>query len=388
MGFFENLGSNLGAIVNPTAIVNPLDPLSQIGNNIANNGLGSTLGINNNYSANLAPITNPITGEQLQSGLQQGSQAVTAQQNLANQLINPNIASQQQELANALLAQSQGQGPNPAQAALAQETGNNISQQSALMAGQRGAGANAGLVARNAANVGGNLQQQAVGQAATLQAQQQLAAQQALQQQQQAIASQGLQAQSAATNAALGQQGQLLGAQGQFNQAQVGNYGNVGQANASAAEGNAKRNAGLIGGLLGGVGSAFGLKMADGGQVPEEYAHIHNMYYGGGKVDAMVSPGEGYVKPEEAKKVASGKKDIDSVMEEIPGKAKVKGDSQKNDTVSKKLDAGGVVIPRSVMDKGEKAAVDFLKESLRKGSKKEESDFHAALKRATASRGK
>lgn len=381
MGLFDDIGKGLAAI-NPVMAATNLLPLAAAGGN-----LGQALGIDNGYQAGLAPITNPITGEQLQTGLQQGSQAVTAQQQLAQQLANPNIALQQQELANALLAQSQGQGPNPAQAQLAQNTGANVANQAALMAGQRGAGANAGLVARNAANAGGNIQQQAAGQAATLQAQQQLAAQQALQQQQAAIAQQAIQSQGQATNAALGQQGQLLGAQGQFNQAQVSNYGGQNSINAATEAANAQRQSGLIGGVLGGLGAA--LKMADGGQVPEEYAHMHRMYYGGGKVDAMVSPGEGYVKPEQAKQVAKGEKPIKAAMEEIPGKAKVKGDSQKNDTVPKKLDAGGVVIPRSVMDKGEKAALDFLKDALRKGDdKKEHKDFHSALKRAISARGK
>lgn len=69
----------------------------------------------------------------------------------------------------------------------------------------------------------------------------------------------------------------------------------------------------------------------------------------GGKVPAMVSPGEIYLKPKEAAKVAKGK---ESPMkgEKIPGKAAVKGNSLQNDTVPKTLEAGGVVIPRSVFD--------------------------------------
>lgn len=67
-----------------------------------------------------------------------------------------------------------GQGPNPAQAQLAQATSQNVANQAALMAGQRGAGANVGLLARQAGMQGANTQQQAAGQAATLQAQQSL----------------------------------------------------------------------------------------------------------------------------------------------------------------------------------------------------------------------
>jgi hypothetical protein len=57
-----------------------------------------------------------------------------------------------------------------------------------MMAGQRGAGANVGLMARQAAQAGGGIQQQAVGQSAQMQAQQQLAALAGLTQQQQAQA--------------------------------------------------------------------------------------------------------------------------------------------------------------------------------------------------------
>lgn len=77
-------------------------------------------------------------------------------------------AAQYQNIAN-------GTGPNPAQAALNQSTGQNVANQAALMAGQRGAGANVGLLARQAAQQGAATQQQAVGQGATLQANQQIA---------------------------------------------------------------------------------------------------------------------------------------------------------------------------------------------------------------------
>lgn len=70
----------------------------------------------------------------------------------------------------------------------------------------------------------------------------------------------------------------------------------------------------------------------------------------GGKVPAMVSPGERYLPPSEAKKVVDGKKSAMSAGEKIPGKPKVGGakNSYANDTVPKTLEAGGIVIPRSV----------------------------------------
>jgi len=67
------------------------------------------------------------------------------------------------------------------------------------------------------------------------------------------------------------------------------------------------------------------------------------------KVPAMLSPGEKYIPPSEVKKVAKGKDPIDA-GKKVPGKAKVKGNSLKNDTVPATLEEGGVVIPKSVME--------------------------------------
>ncbi len=107
--------------------------------------------------------------------------ALQAQNGLGNQ---QDVFQQQQQLSNQLQGVANGTGPNPALAQLNQSTGQNISNQAALMAGQRGASANTGLIARQAAMQGGNLQQQAAGQGATLEAQQQLAAMGQLQGQQ------------------------------------------------------------------------------------------------------------------------------------------------------------------------------------------------------------
>jgi len=70
----------------------------------------------------------------------------------------------------------------------------------------------------------------------------------------------------------------------------------------------------------------------------------------GGKVPAMVSPGEKYLPPQEVKKVAAGQKEPHKAGVKIPGQAKVAGDSLKNDTVPMTLEEGGIVIPRSVMN--------------------------------------
>lgn len=45
----------------------------------------------------------------------------------------------------------------------------------------------------------------------------------------------------------------------------------------------------------------------------------------------------------------------------VPGKAKTKGDSIKNDTVPTMLSPGEIVIPRTIADKGEEAILSFIK---------------------------
>jgi hypothetical protein len=68
----------------------------------------------------------------------------------------------------------------------------------------------------------------------------------------------------------------------------------------------------------------------------------------GGKVPALLSPGEVYIPPGKVKAAASAK-DPRAVGKKVPGKAEVKGDSLKNDKVKATLDSGGIVLPRSVM---------------------------------------
>ncbi len=365
MGFFDDLGKNIGAVLNPVqAGLGQIGAASPLAGSMP--GLGNLMGIQNNFQAPLAPIVNPVTQDQIN---QAGAQYQNGLQG-------------QQDLSQLLLQQAQGQGVNPAQNMLNQSTAQNVNNQAALMAGQRGASSNPGLIARQAAQQGANIQQQGIGQAATLGAQQQLGAMGQLQNQQ-ALQQQG----------ALANQGQLLGAQGAFNNAQVGNYSGVNQANAGVAAGNSQREGNLIGGLIGGVGAALPF-LSQGGEVPEHLSHAANCYYSGGqmanKVPAMVSPGEKYIPPQEAKKVANGEKSLASAGEKIPGKAKVSGDSLKNDTVQKNLDAGGIVIPKSIMESDDpiKAGTKFLIEAMNKHKKENmhESDFKEALKKAAKGR--
>lgn len=414
-------------------------------------GIGSSPGAQGlGFSASGAPLQQPTTTAQANTAYGQAQQGIAGQQSFLTALQGQNGIANQSSVFNQLQGVANGTGPNPAQAQLAQATGANTANQAALMAGQRGAGANTGLIARQAAQQGGANQQAAAGQAATLQAQQSLGALGQLG----GIAGQQVGQQAAATGAVTGatqsEQGTLLNAiQGQ-NQSNVAMQSNINNANAGLAVQGAQQQQSNVGGLLGGAGQALALAgggavtappkasnpmatMAQGfgAQTPQaqmqqngtpghavgmalgagikalfggnssaptqdttpgavagagnNYATTANNFgadptpgssanFGasqlkgpdmgaaltatpaaptlmakGGKVPAMVSPGEGYLTPKAVAEVSKGKAPL-KVAEKIPGKAKVKGDSLKNDTVPKTLEEGGIVLPRSVME--------------------------------------
>ncbi len=344
----------------------------------------------NNASTDLA-------AQQAQGGLQQ-------QQALLQALQGQGGIGNQSQVYNQLQGIAAGQGPNPAQAALAQATQANTANQAALMAGQRGAGANAGLLARQAAMQGAANQQNSIGQAATLQAQQSLNALGAAGNLANQQVGQQIGATTGLNQAAQGEQQQLLGQLANQNQLAVQQQGGQNATNAGIAGINAKGQQGAIGGALGGLGSAIGTALAGqptqapqnilkpldtvstsptGGPAiaqgqafgPQLKAHggMIQGYAQGGHIDpkhspkskvgqhlkkvpALVSPGEVYLSPTKAKSVAEGKANPLESGEKIKGKAAVKGDSLKNDTVKKTLTAGGVVIPRSVMESKDPAA--------------------------------
>ena len=345
--------------------------------------------------------------------------AVTAQNGLTNQ---SNVFNQMQGLSSQFQNIAAGAGPNPAMAALNQATGANVANQAALMAGQRGAGANPALLARQAAMQGAQTQQQAVGQAATMQAQQQLAALQALQQQQAMMGNLA----GAQVNEQQGALSQYMQGTGQQRAQLLGQQQAANDLNAKMAQMKAGMQGNLLGSLMGGVGSAmqmigkmgagaaggggggsmtgdqaasisgnatpdmydiknaatyndlFPSNKAEGGEIKAQSAGPRSSYgmmlkgipmAKGGKVPAMVSPGEVYLKPEEVKKVADGKKaPMDG--EKIPGKPKVGGakNDYANDTVPKTLEEGGIVLPRSVTKSKnpDKKAAEFVKAILAK----------------------
>ncbi len=350
--------------------------IKSVGNLVGIGGDDSGAG----FQAAAANIVQPSTAaqanqayNQTQAGLSQQQQFINslqAQNGIGNQ---QNVFNQQQQLAQALQNQAMGLGPNPAQDALNAATGTNVANQAALMAGQRGAGANAGLIARQAAQQGAATQQQAAGQSATMQAQQQIAAQEALQNQQQNMANLATQqvgqqgnAITGYNQAAQGQQGQILGGiQGQ-NNANVAMISNDNSTNSGVAQTNANNTAKTQQGFLGSVGGAGAkvLGFAGGGEVPSHLYSMSEIYHPG----SFKQGGE------------------------IPGKAKVKGDSPKNDTVVIKASPGEVMLPRSVTqgpDAPEKARAFVAQLQKKEGyseNEGEEDDFKSALKRAISTR--
>lgn len=369
------------------------------------------------------------TGQQLDQSYQNTQQAIGQQTNFANALNAANGIGNQSQVFNQLQGIANGTGPNPAQAALNQATGANVANQASLMAGQRGASANPGMIARQAAQQGANIQQQAAGQGATMQAQQQLNA----------------------INQAGGIAGQQVGAQGQalqtLNQAALtgqqnilGAQNNANTANAGIAAGNQQSQAGGIGGALSQLGPAAMLLAARGGEVPDmqhlasggmanpflagwgvqltpnDPATVGNQG-NGAAVKAGVASGIGGLinvvgnqgaAPKVGKPIAGtestpesgmgqapmapgkmpqaqmmtaakgGKVETGSALKsggKVPGQAQVSGDSLKNDNVHAMLSPGEIVVPRTITQGPDapKRAAEFVAAILAKnglGSKK------------------
>jgi len=175
------LSSPEGAKIMPTpgpVLADTTSPVTQDQVDAANTGVTSSLGSLSALVAALKAQNNPVNQSSVYNALNDystllgGAGGLDKQQAAAAAL--GDIYGKQQDTAKQLQGIADGTGPNPAMAALNQRTGENVANQAALMAGQRGAGANIGMMARQAAQQGGNTQQQAVGQGATMQAQQSL----------------------------------------------------------------------------------------------------------------------------------------------------------------------------------------------------------------------
>lgn len=254
-------------------------------------GLGGAvsgfLGTNNGFQAQQANITPGTNAGQLSTAYTGAQGALGQQENITNTLT-PGVsqgANTQSNLTNMLTAQANGQGPNPAQAQLNQTTGQNIAQQAALAAGVRGSGANAGLIAAQNAQQGAATQQQAVGQAATLGAQQQLAAESNLQNLAGTEVTQGQSAVQGVNNAQQNEQNILQNANTAANNANVSataNYNNVNAGISTANQNAASQSINGLAGIGSTVGSIAGLfakggmvKMDKGGKVLDANARAH-----------------------------------------------------------------------------------------------------------------
>lgn len=287
--------------------------------------------------------------DQTQTGILDQQKFVDAYNGINGIQNQANVFGQQQGLANQLQGVANGTGPNPALAQLNQTTGQSVANQAALMAGQRGSSANAGLIARQAGMQGGALQQQAAGQGATMQAQQQLAAMSALQNQQGLMAgTAGSQiagqqnAMNSYQNAAQNQYSAMLGSGGQQNQAAIQNanmqnqYQMNQQGNMGKILGGISNAAGAGAGLFGGGGSTGANPTTQGGT--SALGNNYSMMASGGEVKSKV--GQHLCMNQGGMAMKQGG--------HVPGSANVGGDSLKNDTVKAMLSPGEIVIPRSV----------------------------------------
>lgn len=280
----------------------------------------------------------------------------------------------QSQVYNQLQGVANGTGPNPAQAALNQATGQNVANQASLMAGQRGASSNVGLLARQAGQQGAATQQQAVGQGAALQAQQSLGALGQAGALANTQAGQQIGATGQLNQAALQEQQLQNQALANFNNAQISNQNSVNSANSSLANTRASQQPSALGKVAGAVGSVIGL--ADGGEAPAQpaAAPADPASYQQAPEHAVPMQSEpksmagkffkgllGDASSNQAPMDASGKllqalggeTDVGSRLKQggkVPGKPKVGGtvNSYDNDTIDAKLSPGEIVLPRSV----------------------------------------
>lgn len=214
-------------------------------------------------------VTSGTNTAQIGTAYDANQSALQSQQALLAALQSQNGLGNQSQVYNQLQGVANGTGPNPAQAQLAQATGQNTANQAALMAGQRGASSNVGLMARQAAQQGAANQQNSAGQAATLQANQSLNALGQAGNMANTQASQQIGATTANTQANQSEQQILQNALSQQNNANVSMQSNINNANAGLANTSAQGQQQIVGGAMNGAGAAL---MAAHGGVIGSYA--------------------------------------------------------------------------------------------------------------------
>lgn len=356
-----------------------------------------------------ANIVNPTNQTQINQAYNGTQDSLASQQALLAALQGQNGLGNQSQVYNQLQGVASG-AVNPAQAQFNQNTAANVANQAALMAGQRGASSNVGLIARQAAQQGGALQQQAAGQEATQQAQNQINAIGQAGQLATTQAGQQIGQTNALTQAQQAQQNALLAAQQGVNQANVSSQASINTGNTQLANtemgaqqqmfGGAAQGASALGGLAGGGGAAaapataaagpslganYGLlgtaaAFAGGGAVQGPQSALGQLMLGakpmaaGGKVDVLLSPGEVKLTPAQVEQVKKGANPL-HVGTVVPGKPKVGGavNSYANDIVPEKAAPGTIIVPRKETKSKdpEKNSADFVAKTLakRKASK-------------------
>lgn len=207
-----------------------------------------------------ASIYNAVNPDQIGSAYTSTQDAFQQQMELLHALQAQGGIQNQRDVYGQLQQIVQGGGPNPAQAMLNNATGQNIANQAALAAGQRGGAQNVGMLARQAGQVGANAQQQAVGQGANLQAQQALGALQAAGNLANTQTQQQMQATQQNTANRTGLYNTLLGANNAQNQFSLENQRMFHEANKKEGGGG-----GLLGGLLNAAGPILGMIGGGGG---------------------------------------------------------------------------------------------------------------------------
>lgn len=318
---------------------------------------------------------------------------------LAYQNLN-NVQPQQNDFAKQLAANALGQGPSIAQAQLKSAMDRNLQQQ--IGAAHANRAINPALASRQINNQAAQAQQQTANAGATARMQEQ--------QQQQAAFGNYLSQQQAAgagyLNGAGQTQGNVLNAQMQ-NQARGDSlFGSLLNTGAGIATKFAGMNKGGMvqryakGGLIkkpkkmySGGWTTPDFAMGPGAKVSSEYKGLNSKDVLSGmnkkkdKVtelpinDDRLSANS----PEELSTLGMGQSDLidvnpakrdatqnlmSSLMEskggQIPGQAEVEGDSEKNDKVHALLSPGEIVIPRTIVADGHKAAGEFVRKVLQK----------------------
>ena len=218
-----------------------------------------------------APIAIGATTPEANTAYGQNQNALAQQQQLLTALQGQNGLGDQTSTYNQLQNIAAGKGPNPAQAMLNQRTGQDIANQAALMAGQRGAAGNVGLMARQAAQQGAATQQQAVGQGATMQAQQSLGALGQMGNMASTMAGNQIQQQNQNVQSQQAEQANILNALAGINSTQASMQSDVNNVNGQLANTQMQGQQGIMGNMMNTAGSMMGgmaMAGAEGGVVP------------------------------------------------------------------------------------------------------------------------